>query len=202
MHDVSPTTHAALRVYDLKGKLLYQAWMDFLAYGFYWMSEPRLLVMVGNNGRAYWPKRGHPEVKFAHPLVVFAIRLEDGLITTDYLSEMPGSGPLEPAWYKCLLPAKARDWTTKYRLDALPWGFDRARFVRFGFQVGDNKLAKLDWVLDANGREVPGSRVISDVFKINPDDYPTPEDFRLGPLPPIVGRPDGGDGSEHPGADE
>ncbi|MCH7925973.1 MAG: serine/threonine protein kinase, partial [Planctomycetes bacterium] len=201
-YDVAPTTNCALRVYDLKGKLLYQAWMDFLPYGFYWMSEPGLLVMGGNNGSVYWPQRGHPEVKYPHPNVVFAVRLEDGLITTDYLSETPGNGSLEPAWYKCLLPAEASDWTTGLMLKAPPWGFDPARFVRFSFQVRGNRLAQVDWVLDANGREVPGSRVIADIFKINPDEYPDPEKFRLGPLPPVVAHPEGGDRAERSGDGE
>ena len=176
--------------------------MDFLTIGVYWMSEPHLLVMVGYNGSAYWPQRGHPEVKFPHPLAVFAIHLEDGLITTEYLSETPGSGPLKPAWYKCLLPAEASDWTTRYVIEAPRWRYDPQRFVRFALQVGGNKLAGLDWVLDANGHEVPGSRVISDAIKINAVQYPDPKKFRLGPLPPVVDRPDGGDRAERSGDGE
>ena len=116
----------------------------------------------------------------------------------EYLSETPGSGPLEPVWYKCLLPAKASDWTTSYILEAPLWGFDRTSFVRFGFQVRGNESGTVDWVLDANGVEVLGSRVIPDVFKINPEQYPDPEKFRLGPLPPVVDRPEGGGSSERP----
>lgn len=190
VYDVAPTTHCALRVYDLSGKMLYQAWMDFSTHILFWMSEPRLLVMFGDNGSAYWPLRGHPEVKYPHPQVVFAVPLEDGLITKDYLTETPGTGPLEPAWYKCLLPAKASDETSEVMLDSPPWGYDPARFVRFSFQVGDNKSAKLEWVLDVDGSEVPGSRVTADIFKINPDDYPDPKRFHLGALPPVIAEPE------------
>lgn len=201
-HTVQPTTQAVLRVYDLAGKLLYQTWMDLATDDLYWMSEPGLLVMVGQNGSAYWPKRGHPEVKRNYPFVVFAIRLEEGLITTDYLSETPGIGPLEPVWYKCLLPPKASERTVRYMIEAPGQRYDPARFVWFAFRFLEDESAHqqatVGWVLDVDGREVPGSRVIGDALKINPKKYQDPKKFHLGDLPPVVTQPESGDHVEPP----
>ncbi|MFQ5462653.1 MAG: hypothetical protein ACE5E5_08510 [Phycisphaerae bacterium] len=52
--------------------------------------------------------------------------------------------------------------------------------------LSDLSSAMVGWVLDADGREVPDSRVVADGLKINPDKYPKSEEFYLGDLPPVV----------------
>ncbi len=191
VHQHGVTTHSALRVYDLKGNLLFQVWVDAQIIGMYWMREVRLLALAGFNGSAYWPKRGHTEVRRPHPSVVFAIRLEEGLIAHNYLAEKPGDDSLRPAWYKCLLPPQMSDRfnVTRRGLVRPSAKYDRGRSVQFGvhtLDMSDGKSGSMWWTLDEFGHPISGSQTTGDLYKLNQSNLPDPREVYLGPLPPIV----------------
>ena len=199
VYHVLPTTQTAIRVFNLDdGALLYQSWMDVSVAGFYWMSDPGLLVIAGNNGSAYWEDRGFPDIKHAHPLVVFAVRLEHGLITTDYLQETTGKGALDPVWYRCLLPPEASNWELSCRLQAPDSGYHPASNVIFS--VGPSSDITVSWHIDRNGNIVPSD--LHDAQKRWPDKYADLRQLYLGDLPPVVDRGEGGGSSELPGDGE
>ena len=200
VHEIMSTTHCALRIYALDGQILYQAWMDFFPGALYWMSGPRLLVMHGDNGSAYWERRGHPEMDYPYPRVVFAIRVDPAVKTLEYLREIPGDGALDPVWYKCFLPPIATNWVSMESLDAPTCRYEPEQHVRFRFQIENNRNNSIDWILDAKGNEVPGSRVIADSFKREGSTLPDPDQIHLGDLPPVQkGGPESTRSMEEPG---
>ena len=98
IHQQQSSTHSALRVYDLEGRVLYQVWVDAYISAVYWMSGPRLLVLAGSNGSAFWRERGYPDVQHTHPTVVFAVRPSADFVVSDYLAEQAGEDSLTPVW--------------------------------------------------------------------------------------------------------
>ena len=172
------TTHSAVRVYGLQGAILYQVWVDASITGVYWMSSARLLVLAGVNGSAYWPQRGYPNVRFPHPSVVFAIRLEVGFIAREYLSELPGDDLLSPVWYKCLLPPKMSDeFNLSPKRPSRPGEkYDPGRSVEIALHAHvtfDGRLAGFGWVLDEFGKVIEGSLVPNDLYQLNLSKLPT-----------------------------
>jgi hypothetical protein len=187
VHNHTNSTHSALRVYDLRGAIRYQVWLDVHIHGLHWMADPGLLVLAGKNGTAFWPERGHPEVTHdAHPAVVFAVRPTLEYRTTDYLSETPGSGPRHPAWYKCLFPPSLAHHV-RLQLFAPIGRFESARHVDVyvSFQRPEPG-AGFTLLLDRRGNEVPQPRVIDNAMTRFVDRFPNPDDLYLADLPPLT----------------
>jgi hypothetical protein len=94
---------AAVRVYDLAGKVLFEAWHFGHLSDAYWLGADSLLVLSGVNSEANWRLRGHPAAPYVWPMVVLGIRPtlgeKRGWITTSSFA-----GDLQPAWYRCLTP--------------------------------------------------------------------------------------------------
>ena len=148
-----------------------------------------MLVLAGLNGSAYWPQRGHPDVRFPHASVVFAIRPELGFIAREYLAELPGDDSLSPVWYRCLLPPKMSDVFAISRLSRPGSKHDPGRAVVFGVHTRsafDDNGAGFSWVLDEFGQFAPGSLALNDVYNIHQSELPDPSEVYLGELPPIV----------------
>ena len=193
-HQQERTTHTALRIYDFAGELLYQIWLDVGVESMYWMSGPKLLVLSGLNGAAFWKDRGHPEVKFPHASVVFAVRPELDSISKEYLSEKPTEMSLSPLWYKCLWPPESSDLRGTAPTFHEPYGErDSGRFALLVFSFARETEASIEWVIDEFGEEVDGSRESNDQFKIlrdeTPPQMPDINWVRLHDLPPILSPP-------------
>jgi len=92
-----------VRIYSLKGDVLYEAWHRGHFRSVQWLRGPGLLGMLGWNSEVLWKCRGQPRVESQSPIIVAALRptfgASEGWITTP---SVPGQ--CAPVWYRCLLP--------------------------------------------------------------------------------------------------
>ena len=181
-----------IRIYDLGGELLYQVWHDGGIGICCWVSRARLLVFSGTNAEAYWHERGYPKLYSAHPRVTFAVRPRLGFVSDGWLRSVSGDGPLNPVWYKCLFPPNAREIITGPIRVLLGHGAHRD-YLQFSVTVDEAIGAAVSWIVDDDGNDVPGTRVLTDGYELDRHRLPDPDQFRLRPLPPIVSTP-GDDG--------
>lgn len=186
-------SQAVLRVYNLRGDVLYQVWQDGGIGAVYWMEDPRLLIVLANSGSAYWVDRGYSSVTCHTPQVLFALRLNCGGIYEDLLAEEAGDAPLAPVWIRCILPPE---------IDGIcPSGVGLSDACSAGTRTQASLAVALgvdrDFALlfDEHGNEVPGARVIGDpcrralaAAKLDPNlpPVPDPNEVYLGDLPPII----------------
>ncbi len=181
-----------IRIYDLAGTLLYQAWHDGSMGEPYWMPEARLLVFAGDNAMVNWDRKGNLLKAKPNPIVVFALRPEPGHIGDNWLSLKPGDEPGSTAWYKCIRLGDSpvtRDDVSRLELRA-PFGADSGRSVRLNLSVTMQDEVSVAWVIDEFGNEVPDSRSVGDSYQIDqasPEPaLPDPGSFHLGELPPMA----------------
>lgn len=181
-HDYS---YRVLRIYNLRGELLYAVWHDG-ALAPLWLAKPRLLVCSGTNAETYWRGRGHSEALTAHPWVVFALRPQPdfGTKSNECLLARRGEGPQHPIWYKCLMPA-----------EVLPVdGWVRVSVPRGRFE-GSARHASIEvmglvpdgstfWVINERGEEEPGTRGATDAVKLSGND--AWRSLHLENLPPLI----------------
>jgi len=194
VHDHAVYSQCVIRIYDLRGDVVYQVWCDAVLGSCYWMVGARQLVFAGVNGEATWEERGHISVDNAHPCVVFAIQPALGSIWADFLRTKPGTSPLHPLWYKCVFPPEvigARDFRHELTLTP-PYTPRSGRAVYIRIRSRKIWDAAIGWDIDEYGEEIDNSRVVNDNYKRNqelrdddPDKLPDPNIFRLAPLPPI-----------------
>lgn len=194
-HQHNPYSQNLIRIYDVSGEVLYQAWHDGPTCDMYWMSGPELLVFAGLNGLVYWEDRqyGLPEdmirsLDKPHPIVVFAVRPEYGRRGTDWICpDSTGHNVIRPVWYRCLLPPSSSGYIAHSLLLKSPAGrFDPSSYVTFVTHTATRQGA-INFLLDEHGNEVPGTRVVGDPYLREPG-MPDPDIFTIGDLPPL--RPD------------
>ncbi len=184
-----------IRIYDLRGEVVYQIWHDAVLPNYYWMADARQLVFAGLNGQATWEERGYSGLYHPHPCVVFAIRPTLRFIATDFLKTESGNGPLSAAWYKCVFPPEATSARALNFICSLqrPYLTPPDRSVTFYLTLREDTEITVGWSVDESGNKIPGTRVPSDNYNRNqelPDGHPDklldPNAFELPPLPPIV----------------
>ena len=185
----------ALRIYSLEGELLYQVWHDGDLGDCYWMSEARQLVLIGDNGVAYWEERGYPDVISPYPRILFAIEPRAGMVTQEYVRYQSTDDGVTPAWYQCVLPPELTDILQPHQLQVPP-GRDPGRFVSLAFRSGTDSSAEVAWVIDEFGNKLPDPLFVGDPYQRNqllpdgdPRKLPDPHDPNLwyfGDLPPRV----------------
>ncbi|UCF32428.1 MAG: serine/threonine protein kinase, partial [Phycisphaerales bacterium] len=189
----------AIRIYDLRGELLYQVWHDGWVSSYHWMSDAGLLVFAGSCDWPFFDARGNLLGEKVGDYVVFALRPEPGFIANrylDYLSCESGDEHLDPIWYlrlwPDLAPGNARPGMPIEVAPAdLPNANDRGRAVSVCVRPVDQGNNYVCWVIDELGEEVPSSRVVSDSYQRDrnlADNHPAkmhlanPDDFRLVPM--------------------
>ncbi len=187
-----------IRIYDLRGEVVYQIWHDAVLPNCYWMADVRQLVFAGLNGQATWEERGYSGIHHPHPCVVFAIRPALRFIATDFLKTDPGNGPLSAAWYKCVFPPEATGGRALDFICSLgpPYLTLPDRSVKFYLRLREDTDIGVGWSIDEFGNEVPNTRIPSDNYNRNqlladddPNKLPDPSTFKLRLLPPIVSTP-------------
>jgi hypothetical protein len=174
-----------VRILDLAGTVLFQAWYDGHIESSYWMHEAGLLVLAGDDGSAYMKDRGYPNSKAVYPRVVFAIRPRLGMISTQFITAASGDGALDPVWFRCLIyPFELID--TRLPVLSAHSSPTPGSTVAFSVSVPSIRFpdASLGWVIDSHGNEIINSRSISDEY-LNDPSLPDPDAFYLGDLPPI-----------------
>lgn len=187
-------SHSVIRIYDLRGELLYQVWHDGIVYSAHWLSDPGLLVFAGDAQWPHWDARGTLLGKKVHDFVVFALRPEAGFITTaylDYLSTEPGDDRLDPVWYRRLAPENAPDFVRQITLQPPRGSYNAKQFVAFDIALTRPPFAYIIGVLDEHGQEQIEERIVGDGYSRNqklpdgsPDKIalPTPGEFKLVPM--------------------
>lgn len=185
----SPCT---IRIYDLRGELLYQRWHDGTLAYCYWMRDAEVLFFAGLNSEHDMDDRGYPGLPSSHARVLFGLKLELGSITSDFLSPEPGESRTAALWYRCLLPppdAARLIWAT---CDPPRGGYHPGRTVETTLRIEEELAmrsglgATVSWIIDERGRVVPESRVLGDNYQRYREQLPDPKSFYLGDLPPVV----------------
>jgi hypothetical protein len=141
-HEHCPGSQGVLRIYNLRGEVLFQAWQDGGIYNVYWLAEAGLLVCSAFKGDQDRSEHGRP-IRGNHPVVLFAIRPVAGETRNGWIHPFaPGDRPrfkgdtwkgewYRPAWYKLPCPLEWADVSASglrlYRPN-LP-GFSPGRFV-------------------------------------------------------------------------
>jgi hypothetical protein len=194
-------SHRLIRIYDLGGKLLFEAWHDGDAGGCEWIAEAGLLIFAGDDQRCGWDDDGNATSPEAAPLVAFAIRPIPGSINReDYLNSdetlathKSGTGPAWLAWYKWFY----MEGDEPVRMDAhsatigSPTIGSPRRFVQTCIVVkARSGTYDVSWEVDAFGNEAPGTRIIGGNYKLARADgqaLPDPYKFQLrDDQPPLV----------------
>jgi len=186
VHKHESRTSSALRVYNFRGQVLYQVWLDVHVKALYWLSSSGQIVLAGTNGRAFWSERGHHNIKTPHPKVVFAVRPELNFRSNQYVVEEPGNGPLEPVWYRCIGKPEACDLIREVNfLDPLETAHF-GRYFRLNLTIGKNEGSTYDVLVNWQGEEDRDSRRLSDALAREWDQLPSPDFFALQELPPAT----------------
>ena len=185
-----------IRVYDLRGELLYQVWHDGAITTCHWMWDAALLVFAGDCHGPYW-KDGKPVGDETRALVVFALRPEADFVASaylDYQSQEAGDTRLDPAWY---LRLHLRSWpkdaveVAERIIVQRPNGNDPGRCATCVVHVDDRNSAAVSWVINEFGERVGDKPVVTDGYRGNqnlpdsdPCKLPDPNDFDLVPFEP------------------
>lgn len=130
MHE--PGSQGVLRIYNLNGDLLFQAWQDGGLGAARYLPASRRLVFVGHKGDKDKTEYG-VELMENHPNVVFAIEPRPGQITHAWIHPIQPEWSTEAEWYK---PVWYRSPCPTVFLDngVFTWAFglpgDAERFVQ------------------------------------------------------------------------
>jgi serine/threonine protein kinase len=187
-------SQSVIRIYDLRGQLLYQAWHDGVPTSCLWLSDAGLLVIGGYCDWPHYDMHGNLLGEKTKDFVAFALRPEPGFIADrflDYLSCQPGDPRLDPAWYLRLQPDDAPDIVERLMLGS-PYppdapGRNMSFTVRLSQPFGEFVIA----TIDEHGEEASTPRIVSAGYKHNqilPKDSPSkialphPNAFKLVPM--------------------
>ncbi len=191
-----------IRIYDLRGELLYQVWQDGGVWSCHWMADARLLVYAGADATLYWDAEKLHAAK-PDPLVVFAIRPTLGHIAQDYVRWLSrGKDDETLAWYRYLFQGSEMvDMMDGWELSVTSsFGIrdpGKSVHVCFDKDVGAADGTGCSWTVDESGNEflcknengdnIPCPRVIGDEYHLNRATYdegdprrlPDPDTFHL-----------------------
>lgn len=111
----SPT---CIRVYDLRGNVLFEVWHDGGVHGLAWLEDAHRLVCAAVNSECNLNERGEGRIyrsvrTQSHPFVVFAIDIEAKVRHDKWISPRKLPQTMDAAWYKCLLPIEEYDRACK-----------------------------------------------------------------------------------------
>jgi len=127
VHQFEHGSQCVLRIYNLAGELLFQAWQDGGIEDIRWLSKPGLLVCNAIKGDRSGGAYGIKDLE-GHPWVLFAVKPKKGLISNGWIlpeAPNPKLNPrfdgdqwegewFRPEWYKTTCPAK---WASVFAVD-------------------------------------------------------------------------------------
>ena len=141
----NPHSQSVLRIYNLNGQVLFQAWYDGALEGAAWLSSCDLLLLTGTKGDMY-PHEYSGSTGADHPIVIFAIRPEFGDISNRWIYPYKPGRPeetgiparfegdpwraeqFEPQWFKAVCPTKYESTICMFRHSDRP-NFPKDKFV-------------------------------------------------------------------------
>lgn len=194
-HVCEARSQSIIRIYDLRGDVLYEVWHDGPVGSCCWMADAGLLVFGALNAEVYWEDRGYEGVEEPHAKVIFAIRPRYRQPQHEFLTTRPGDGPSDPAWYRCLWPpelvgSRENGWDVQGFDGPLRGAPGRSAVVRVRCRAGYSFWFEID----EHGHEIPETRSIDDTNRraLNAaatqptGDLPDYSLISLQNLPPIV----------------
>ena len=181
----TPSSWAVIRIYSLSGDLLYQIWHDGGPNDRQWDPHSSLLVFCGSHCSAHWDERGQSTTKPAYPYVVYAVRPRLGHLGTDWATTEDGASDPTLAWYRCIVPPSASNVFRLPTLSSPRPGSPASCVVELSLEGHQDARFGIAFDLDETGREVAGTRVLSDEYKVDQSSLDSSL-IRLGELPPIV----------------
>ncbi len=182
VHRHHPWAPTCIRIYDLGGRVLYEAWHNGYVTLPLWLAKPGLLIMAGVNSEVLWSGRAQPDVQEPFPEVVLAIKPQFGQ-KHGWISTPSEPGDLRPEFYVCLLPPAAGDVFIRGQLPSVS---------RAPTPDGDDHFVlqfdAMSITVDSRGRAL--SRVVYSQLRQRMSRQgnllPDPDAFTLGELPPIL----------------
>ena len=177
-HSLGPYSQALVRIYDLRGELLYQVWQDGGVSCFHWLADSQRLICFGLDEAE--KTRAYDEFDTSIPgaYAFFAIGPKLGVISKSIMDPNHRGGPTDALWYHYLLPLRVGGLEYEARLTG-PAGATRQAVaqVLINFADKDGGDPGLAIPIDKNGNEVlpplskDGSeqkdyRVSNDLYKL------------------------------------
>ncbi len=204
-------SQGCLRIYNLNGDRLFQAWQDGGLHSAIFFQRERVLVFTASKGDMYDHEYGW-DLAGNHPRVVFAIKPEAGDITYGWIHPFPPRVKkryrndtwqgewYKPVWYKLLCPLHwQRDYAlTSYLIEpvdaGLPSDYPAKLSLHFPMaQVGNLQGYNLEFNIDGEGNttaQPPTGNTISGAQAKDPT-LPKHEEFLFlpwdSPEPPCSG---------------
>lgn len=166
LHLHHPMSPVCIRVYDARGKVLYEVWHDGHIADVLWLPDPGLIVAAGMNADRRWSELGFADGPETWPRVLFAVRPRFGE-TLGFLKTPHGIGGAEPAWYKFLGPYAAAqglrpdDTTLREPTPSL----DDGRHFRAEFKGTNGDRFALTLILDEHGTIDAANSYTSDSYR-------------------------------------
>jgi len=180
-----------IRIYDLSGRVLYEAWHDGEITNIMWLPIPRLMVFTGRNRSHDWDERlprddpHRRNLIDVGPRVMFALRPRLDAKPAWLDADADQWNPYL-VYYKCVLPPyEAERFTLRLLMPAQP--LMRSRSIEF-YLYNARADAGVSWLIDATGRILPDSRTIVDGYHRDPE-APDPDILSLADLPPAISPP-------------
>jgi hypothetical protein len=168
----------AVRIYDARGTVLFEAWHNGWIASVAWLPGANLLVCAAENSEVTWYGRGVSGVHQLWPAVLFAIHPDRGR-RAGWVTTPSTPGSLSPAWYKCILPPEGLDSNEAGPFARLAVESPPDPPSTFRLIIGD-----VEFYLDDQCREVRRRFVFAKYNRIG--GRPDPQSYlQLGDLPPI-----------------
>lgn len=127
-------SNSIIRVYSLRGDILFESWHFGPIFQIEWWAEKGLILAVADrHGKQThtWDARGYPGIEFQYPRIILAISPKDYSHTDlRWLDDSAKAGAASPLrWYKALWPPESTDRFT-LRIGMPHHQDDRARSFR------------------------------------------------------------------------
>jgi len=187
---------SALRVYNMKGDVLYSTWHIGAIGQLYWMRDAELLVLQVNDNTSRWGDRGFGQLRFPIPTAVVGLHLDYGA-RLGFLNGSESDTHARIAWYRYRLPAEAED-ALDMKLVSPVSVANRGSTVQVNQELRPEALARngliksgaIWWEVNASGQIMYTGMTDSFVealMGVNP--RLDPQQLTLGELPPVNRQP-------------
>jgi hypothetical protein len=160
-HRNSTYSQQTIRIFDLSGRLRYQAWNDGAMFSLRWLPGVKRLVVAGLDSEKRWEQVGFPfeDSDAQYPAVIFALEPRDGHLGGNRWIVRGGRRQDETlAWYRWLGPVERLDvlGVVMPSFSGQATSFDPASHVKCDFALRTNESRQpkpgLHFVLDGDGR--------------------------------------------------
>jgi hypothetical protein len=180
----------AIRIYDLRGELLFSVWHNGSIGDLRWLPDARLLVCIGSDSWIQEQQIGTGDgLPYYH--VVFAFSPTAHFCTNKYISSTADDPRQRPVWYRFMAPAGSQSLSYSIMFDyARPGALDPATNLKMQLSLnkvgnamwGDDTLhPSLTFIMTTKGELVPGSVLSDDSYTGARSRFklPPPEIFAL-----------------------